>query len=134
MTAVYTPTGSAYLTSTGTYSETVSQATTSVSLIVTPNKPAAGGDVTITAVILADPPASGDVTGEVSFQVNGKHTVPLTCIGLTSNIADLSGGTQRATCVLSSVPAADSPLRVTVSYYGDANNLGSTKVRRIKLH
>jgi hypothetical protein len=139
ITATYTAAGGvpAYTSgSTSTFLETVTQDTTITNLIVSPKRVLANGPMTLTAIVISPPPSSGTVTGEVSFLVLGKHTGPITCTGGTANsqnVATLSSSNE-ATCTISSVPAAASPLKITVSYYGDSNYSGSSVSKTVRLH
>jgi hypothetical protein len=130
----YTPTGPPnYNSSSGSFTQTVGKATTSASLVVSPKKPSAGGPLTLTAVVLAGLPSSGTPTGNVSFQVMGKHTGPLLCDApLVNNTAPVGTGT--VTCNIASIPDGSAPLKVTATYFGDTNyTSASTKIKKVKL-
>jgi hypothetical protein len=151
VTAAYSGTATVPLYSSTTaassaFSQTVDQNTTATTLIASPAKPAAGGELTLTAVIIGPPPGSGPLTGNVTFQLTGKHSGPLTCDSVTvfggstvtgtNNIAlpNTSPGANEVTCTLLAVPASSNPLKVTVSYSGDHNFVGSaSKTAKIKL-
>jgi hypothetical protein len=124
-----------YNGSTGTLTETVGKGTTSTTLIVSPLKPTAGGPLTLTAVVIGNPPAGGALPGSnVVFSVVGKQTGPLSCDGISSdNTVALPAGDGEVQCSLTNIPAGSSPLKVTVDYFGDSNYLGSTVSKKVKL-
>jgi hypothetical protein len=144
VTATYAGTP-AFTTSTSTFTEPVTQNTTSTTLIASPAKPAAGGPLTLTALVLSPPPGSGSITGNVTFVISGKHSGPLSCNTIAvfggasassiNNIAlPSSPSANEVTCSLTAVPADANPLKVSVTYAGDANYFGSTsKTTKIKL-
>ncbi len=136
VTVAFTPAGSGptYSSSSGTLTQSVVKASTSLTLLVSPKKPSLGGPVTLSAVVVAGLPSSGTPTGTVQFNVLGKSTGPLLCDApLTNNTGPLTNSV--VTCNLSSIPDGSTPLKVTVTYFGDNNYLGgSTKVKKIKLH
>ena len=98
-----------YSSSTSTFAQTMTQDTTSITLIVDPKKPVAGGPVgSFTGVILNPPPGSGAISGVVDYQIIGKHTGPLSCDNLTNNVASLTG-TNEVTCNITAVPERRRP-------------------------
>jgi large repetitive protein len=136
---------SGYTTSSSTFTQSVNQNTTTTTLIASPAKPAAGGPLTLTALVLNPPPGSGSITGNVTFVISGKNSGPLSCStisvfggGSASNINNIalpsSPNSNEVTCSLSSVPANANPLKVSVTYAGDPNYFGSaSKTTKIKL-
>jgi len=127
-------TGAYNASPTTTFMQTVGQDSTTTNLIISPTKPIVGGSVSFTAIVIAPPPGSGQITGEVSFLVLGKHTGPINCSGLTNNFTTLATNNE-ATCTLNNLSGLATPLKVTISYYGDSNYLPSvTKTKSIRLH
>jgi len=136
VTAAYGGSGSTptYNASSTTFSQTMTQDTTTTTLIVNPKRARAGQPLSLTAIILNPPPGSGPITGQVSFLVLGRHSGPLNCAGLTNNQATLTPTSgNEVTCSLPNPPAAATPMRVTVSYYGDVNYFGSSMTKKIRL-
>ncbi|MBV8463014.1 MAG: Ig-like domain repeat protein [Acidimicrobiales bacterium] len=117
VSATYTDTSDAnYTGSQGSYSQTVSPGETSTQLTSSSNPSVTGQSVTFNAAVSVQSPASGSLTGSVTFS-------GVTCDG--QNPAPVSGGT--ASCVVSGgLQASGSPDHVTATYGSDPNFAGST--------
>ncbi|MGW3010143.1 Ig-like domain repeat protein [Streptomyces sp. NPDC001219] len=104
-----------FAASTGTYAQGVetSVSVTSTTVNSAPDPSVVGDAVTVTATVVAVPPASGTPTGTVTFDF-GDGTTPVT--------APLTGGTATATHTFT---AAADPATITAVYGGDGNFAGS---------
>ncbi|MGW2001491.1 beta strand repeat-containing protein, partial [Streptomyces tubercidicus] len=101
--------------STGTRSQTVGQATSTISLFSSPDPSVAGQQVTFTALVSAVPPGAGAPTGTVTFDF-GDGTAPVTA-PVTSEVA---------TVTHAYVGTSGSPYTVTADYSGDDDFTSAT--------
>jgi hypothetical protein len=98
-----------YLTSSGSATYGVSQASTSTTLATTPNPSGVAQAVTVTATVTS---TAGTPTGQVAFTLGDGTLVAGTLVGNTATV--------------SHVYATHGVFTVSASYVGDANFLGST--------
>ncbi len=115
--AVYTDTvDSNYVTSTGMLTQAVGQGTTTTTVMSSANPSVTGQPVTFTAAVTESAPATGPLSGSVTF-------AGVTCDG--GNTVPVSGGL--ASCTISSgLTPSGSPYTVTGTYGSDPNFAGST--------
>ncbi|WP_030417352.1 Ig-like domain-containing protein, partial [Streptomyces sp. NRRL S-1448] len=114
VTATYSGDGN-FLGSSGTDTQTVTQASTTTSVSSSPDPSVVGQSVTFTATVAPVSPGAGTPTGTVTFLVtNGVTTVSLT--------GTLSGGT---VSVSTNGLVTAGTYSVTATYSGDGNFTGS---------
>ncbi|QKV91330.1 Ig-like domain repeat protein [Streptomyces sp. NA02950] len=109
VTATYNGSDS-YNTSNGTDTQTVNRASTTTSVVSTPDPSTAGQSVTLTATVASVPPGAGTPTGAVTFSFGD---------GTGNATATLSGGL--ATVTHTYATRTGSPFPVTATYNGDTN-------------
>ena len=120
VTVVYQGNGS-FLAGSGTFTQSVSRATSKTGLRISPPV-TSGGPATITAAVTGIPAASGIPAGTVSFVITAIGGSTVACDG--GDTVTLSGG--QATCtVTSALVWSGSPYTVTASYGGNGNFVGS---------
>ncbi|MEU0842691.1 Ig-like domain repeat protein [Streptomyces sp. NPDC005962] len=117
VTASYSGDGD-FAASSGTTAQGVeaSVSTTSTTVTSAPDPSVVGGAVTISATVVAVPPASGTPTGTVSFRFGD---------GTTTATVPLTGG---AASVTHTYTAAGDGYPITVVYGGDSNFAGSAGI------
>ncbi len=126
VTVVYQGSGS-FLASSGTFTQSVSRATSKTGLRISPPV-TSGGPATITAAVAGIPAASGTPAGTVTFAITGAGGSTVECDG--GDTVTLSGG--QATCtVTSALVLSGSPYTVTGSYGGNGNFAGSTSPPKV---
>ncbi|WP_432093509.1 Ig-like domain repeat protein, partial [Streptomyces sp. bgisy100] len=104
-----------FASSTGTDTHVVGAATTSTSVVSSPDPSVVGESVTFTATVTPEAPGSGTPSGSVVFEFgDGSPTVT----------AAVSGGVATATHVYAT--AAEDPFAVVATYEGDVNFAAST--------
>jgi hypothetical protein len=99
---------------------TVTQASSSTTLTASASPSVSGQTITFTASVGAVAPASGTPAGTVTFSfTDADKTSQLPkCHGSAGDVVTLSGGT--ATCTISGLAVAQSPLGVRAAYSGSA--------------
>ncbi|GGO81908.1 hypothetical protein GCM10012280_07290 [Wenjunlia tyrosinilytica] len=104
-----------FTASTGTDTQTVGQATSSVAVGLAPAPSTAGQPVTVTATVTAVPPGAGTPTGTVAFDLGDGSPVV---------VAPLTDGTAQATHAYTGT--VGSPYAITADYSGDADFSSAT--------